>query len=223
MFEFTGQWAAFAVYATIVAGVAVAFIVADARKRRRQAAAEADEAAYRLFAAQDLAEYPPGLTWSSNRAVADSMAALDERTAALVIDPTLSAADVATAIEHVAPGVGSLTAFAAALPDTSTTRTPTEVRRLDEAWAPAHEEHADRLEREFFLEFDTAMEAALTDWAVGTRVVEKWQARHHDDDRCPICEEILHEITDEHRHIVSTYPTGAYPLVVDLRKLATVR
>jgi hypothetical protein len=212
MFEISGPWAGFALFATIVVLATVAAIVADARKRRRDAA---DETAYSLFLADEraaLTERQELGTWHQQ------MLAQEATTVHLpVVRPVEE--DVAA---HIQVGAGSLTSFANAYADTATTRTPTEQRHLDEAWDAAQAEHAEWLDRQFFADFDTAIEAALTDWAVGTRIVDRWHTRYHGHHRCLHCEADAHEITDEHRQIVSQYDTGAWDVLEQRAALAAV-
>lgn len=220
MFEFTGPWVVFAAFATLVVTVV---IVADARGRRRRAAKVAEEEAYQLFAKQDLADLAArrGPAWVDTAYVSTTTGPLDERIVAMVVDPTLTDRDVATAIEHIAPGVGSLTAFAATQSDTATTRTPTEQRHLDEAWEPAHAEHAEWLDREFFADFDRGMREAFRVFRAGNTDGRIYTI-HVEGGTCPHCTRAMHEITDEHRQIVSGYDTGAYD-VRELRELVGAR
>jgi len=124
---------------------------------------------------------------------------------AVADEPTLTAADVATAVEHVAPGVGSMASFAVAVEDTRM-RTSAELRELHEAEEAAYAEAPEQEERLFFADFNRRMEAAFTDFAVGTRRVARFASRFHGDEHyadCAHCAEALHEHSDEYAQIVA--------------------
>lgn len=138
-------------------------------------------------------------------------------TEAITIDPTLSQAEAAEVAEHVSvPGAGSMASLREAQADTGSTRTPTEQRELDAAWDPAHVDHELWRVEHMFDDFDRAMFAALSDFEVGTRKVGRWLHLHHDDDPCPHCELIMHEVSAEYRQIVGSYDTGRLDIRAEL-------
>lgn len=136
----------------------------------------------------------------------------------VVVDPTLSELDVVTAVEHVAPGVGSMTSFAATVEDTRM-RTSAEVRELEAAEAAAYAMAPAENDRLFFAAFNTAIEAAFTDFAVGTRAVRRWENQFHGDvhyANCGHCAEVHHVHSDEYQQIVSDRvgtDTGAWSVI----------
>ncbi len=142
----------------------------------------------------------------------DLIVDMDDRTAELVIDPTLTVLDVRTAAEHVAPGVGSLASFAAVRDDTRM-RTAAERAELEHAWDEALAEVEEQEVRLFMADFDRAMHAALTDFTVGTRRVSRAAAAHDADvDQCQHCRAALEEVSAEFAALVEladSTPTGA--------------
>jgi hypothetical protein len=183
---------------------------ADAgRRAARDEADDLEAVRQRLVAAgEDVdaidASSPVGGTVYRSAAVAIEPP-VDARLAELVIDPTLTAVDVETAVEHVAPGVGSLTSFAATVEDTRM-RTSAELRELHEAEEAAYAEAPAQDDRLFFADFNRRMEAAFTDFAVGTRRVARFASRFHGDEHyadCAHCAEALHEHSDEYAQIVA--------------------
>lgn len=130
---------------------------------------------------------------------------------ALVVDPVLEAL-AADVVEHVRPGVGSLVGLADAVADTFECRTPAEQRHLMAVWDEAQEEREARTFVDMFADFDDAMHAALTDFAVGTRAVDRLD---HDPNGCPCCWAAVQEVSDEYALLVQRAldtPTGQYSL-----------
>lgn len=172
-------------------GTAVAF---DARHRARRAAADAYDAAHcRLAAAGELPV--TGTVYMSAAAVPD------ERIAVMTVDPTLSAADVATAVEHVAPGVGSLASFAAVAYDTAQMRTGAEQQEIDAVYDAAHDEDVRwDMDHAFSVDSDEAR-ASRAAWAAIDAWVEKYHGKTHYAS-CVHCAETLHVHSDEYATIV---------------------
>lgn len=124
---------------------------------------------------------------------------------AVTVDPTLTAADVATAVEHVAPGVGSMASFAAAVEDTRM-RTSAQLHELQAAEEAAYAEAPEQEDRLFFADFRRKMEAAFTDFTVGTRKAAQWVNRFHDGEHYANCEHCarVHDVhSDEYAMIVA--------------------
>lgn len=194
------------------------------RRIRREAADDLEAAGLRLAAAGEIADvhdcnaHKPytHIAWGKGTVYTSSAATAVEvvptgppidvwMVKAVTVDPTLTATDVATAVEHVAPGVGSMASFAAAVEDTRM-RTSAQLRELHEAEEAAYAEASERGERLFFAEFDRRMEAAFTDFAVGTRHVARWADRFHDGAHYANCEHCarVHDVhSDEYALIVA--------------------
>jgi hypothetical protein len=172
----------------------------DARRRRKHAAQEAaddlEAARLRLVSA---GEDPDGIAvWTygppAGTVYGTPVVAEPEP---LVIDPTV--------VEHVAPGAGSLVSFAEAQQDTAM-RTSVEAAELHAAEEAAYEAREDEEVRLLMADFDRQMCAALTDFAVGTRKVDRWLHAHHDGASaadCKHCAEAVQEISDEFAQIVA--------------------
>jgi hypothetical protein len=129
---------------------------------------------------------------------------------AMTVDPTLTAADVATAVEHVAPGVGSMASFAAAVEDTRM-RTSVQLRELQAAELEAYAMAPAEDDRLFFAGFARRMESAFTRFDQATARVDQWQAYQHQDNehQCVHCLRAVKETSDEHKLIRSLDDTGA--------------
>lgn len=141
---------------------------------------------------------------------------LDDRTAELVIDPTLNAREIAEMVEHVEHGAGSVATVAAIAEDTSL-RGPLATAALEAAEEAAYVE-AERLDMvALFAGFDTAVAARRAEIDHMQALVAGWSFYIHDAEghECPHCAAALHEISEEHRHIVGEHDTQAW----DMREL----
>lgn len=128
---------------------------------------------------------------------------LDARTAELVVDPTLKAADVPTIIEHMAHGAGSLADAAAAEAGTHL-RTPSEEADYQSAWdlaiasAPAEEEEIAK--RAFMAEFNGRLGVALEGFRAATLRADTWFCYEHGEtDPCPHCALSLPALSPDYR------------------------
>lgn len=182
------------------AAALIALIATDSRRRRaREAADDLEAVRLRLIAAgEDPDADPPA-------------PALDERTAALVVDPTLSAVEVTTIVEHVEHGAGSLASFAMTASDTREMRTAAEVKHLAEVYDEAHDEDVRRdLDRAVAL----LTEVSRDTWAA----IDAWIERYHGETHyanCAHCAEKLHDISGEYAQLVrrvEAEDTGVYTL-----------
>jgi len=140
----------------------------------------------------------------------------DDRTAELVIDPTLNAADVEAIVEHVAPGAGSVVSVADAVAPT-TMRGPRARAEVAAAEVAAHDEAARRADVDFFARFDRVMEVALAGFRERTVRADTWMHYLHEDAtaRCAHCAEAVAEVSDEFRLMVrkaEATMTGGYSL-----------
>lgn len=211
---------------TIVGG---AFTIDSLRRARtrRDEDGELEAVERRLIAAGELPD-PAGPTGTmyTSASVADVEPPVDARIVELTIDPTLTTADVATAVEHVAPGVGSLVSFAAAADDTRM-RTSVQLRELEAAEAEAYDEAPAQEERLYYAAFELRWQAMLTDFEVGTRAVRRVNAEHHasvGEHTCTLCMVGVQEISDEFQQIVTRVEaehTGEIPRADLNRMLAT--
>ena len=196
--------------------VAVGLVVADRAGKRRAAREEADELeaarlrlveagedpdAPEIFAGTGGGNRPGGKVYASRHAADTAPPAepLDKRTAVLVVDPTLTATEVATIVEHVEPGAGSLASLAATVCDTREMRTGAEERHLAEVYEAAHDENTVR-----------DLDAATGDlWSAHEDVwaaIDAWVERYHGKTHyasCVHCAETLHEHSDEFAQLVS--------------------
>jgi uncharacterized membrane protein len=129
---------------------------------------------------------------------------------AVTVDPTLTAADVATAVEHVAPGVGSLASFATA-PEDTRMRTTAELHELRHAEEEAYGEASAQEERLFFADFNRRLDRALATFDQATVRADNWAAYQHQDNEheCAHCHRAVKETSDEYRLIRSLDDTGA--------------
>ncbi len=200
-----------------LAGTLGIILTADTRRRRAREDADALEAArLRLVAAGEDPDAPHVFTTGRHRAdgtggtVYGTPAVLDKRTAALVVDPTLTRQDVTTAIEHVAPGVGSVASVAAAARDTRM-RTAAEQARLEADWDAAIDEVEKQEVRLFMADFDRQLSKALAAFGQATVRVGNWEAYQHRDNEheCEHCQRAVKETSDEYRLIRSLDDTGA--------------
>lgn len=199
--------------AVVVGLLAAGVVVLTSRRFVVDGAAQELEFARLRLAAEgvdvdDLPAYVPPTDWR-----VDDETTFEERTARLVVDPTLSATDVAAAIEHIEPGIGSVASFVEARNDTRM-RTSAERLELQRAEEAAYAEREEQEVRLMMADFDRAMHAALTDFAICTRVVRKAEAVHADGvDACPHCRAAVEEISQEFALMVAAAeetPTGAY-------------
>jgi len=125
---------------------------------------------------------------------------VDQRTAELVVDPTLRPADVAEMVEHVAHGVGSVASVAAEAEDT-TLRGPLALARLQAAEVAAYDE---AFAREF-IGFDEAVAAAFArldrlQWQAGAWSFYAHNAEGH---ACPHCTDAVSELTGEYAELTA--------------------
>ena len=142
---------------------------------------------------------------SASVAVVDMGPPDDVRIIRMTTDPAYTAEDVTTAVEHVAPGVGSLASFAATVEDTRM-RTSAQVRELEAAEIEAYAEAPAQEERLYYAAFELRWQAMLTDFEVGTRAVRRANTRHHasvGENTCVLCMVGVQEISDEFRQIVT--------------------
>lgn len=215
-------------YALIAACLALAITTAitiDARTRRpaRERADEIEAAGLRLLAdgvdihAIDASGPARGTVYTSSAAVHDRnehepYAPLSDvwMVKAVTVDPTLTATDVATAVEHVAPGVGSMASFAAAMEDTRM-RTSAQLRELQAAELEAYAEALAQEDRLFFAAYDRRMARELARFDEATARVDQWEAYQHRDNEheCVHCRRAVKETSDEYRLIRSLDDTGA--------------
>jgi len=140
---------------------------------------------------------------------------LDERTAQLVVDPTLKAADVAQLVEHVAPGPGSVVSVAAITEDTRL-RGPRATAELEAAEAEAHDE---ALVRDF-AGFDQAMADAFArlDRLQWRQAAWSFYVHAADGHACPHCTEAVTELTGEYRELTARVLSESTQ-AMDLREL----
>jgi hypothetical protein len=140
----------------------------------------------------------------------------DTRTAELVVDPTLKAADVAEMVHHVAPGEGSVVSVADEAGDTKL-RTLAQVAELLAAEVEAYTEAVAREADVVFAAFDAAMREAFARIDRLQAAVSPWSFYQHDDEgaRCPHCAEDIAAVSGEYRQIVAAYDTSAW----DVREL----
>lgn len=147
---------------------------------------------------------------------------IDERTAEVLAAPGLTAHDLVGVVEQVAPGVGSVVSMGDVVEDTGM-RTSAELAALHAAEFEAYDEIEANEVRLFMAGFNARLDAGLAQFDAATGRVDMWFHYLHESghDGCPRCQEALHEVSDEHRRIVSGYPTGAYDLG-ELQKLLAV-
>ncbi len=217
--------------AYILLGTAVVltgFIKFDARQARRRAETDdldAVEARLRAAgelpapAAHDCNDHEPyargGTVYTSSATnaveVVDTAVPVDVwMVKAVTVDPTLTAADVATAVEHVAPGVGSVASVAAVAEDTRM-RTSAQLRELQAAELEAYAEAPAQEDRLFFAAYDRQMARALTRFDEATARVDQWEAYQHRDNEheCAHCRRAVKENSDEYKLIRSLDDTGS--------------
>lgn len=229
------------IFALITLTIAVTGgITLDSRYRVRRARQdEADDLEAVRLRLVDAGELPPddtgGGIYRSRHAytsaaataveVVDVAPPVDARIVELTVDPTLTAVDVATAVEHVAPGVGSLASFAATVDDTRM-RTSAQLRELQVAEEAAWAEAPAQEERLYYAAFELRWQAMLTDFEVGTRAVRRVTAQHHasvGEHTCTLCMVGVQEISDEFHQIVvrvEAQHTGEIPAATMRRILA---
>jgi hypothetical protein len=195
--------------AVLLVGVAIA-----TDKRRRVTRDEADDleaARLRLVAAGEdpdavhayrTSRYSTDVTVPVEPTVYTSRHAIDTAPPPVVIDPTV--------VEHVAPGAGSLTSFAATVEDTRM-RTSAQLKELQAAEVAAYEAAPAEEDRLFFAGFEQRMGAALARFDEATGRVDQWEAYQHRDNEheCPHCLQAVKETSDEYRLIRSLDDTGA--------------
>lgn len=192
------------VLATIGAAVAIDTRLRKARADQEQA--DILEAARLRLKAEgvDVDAVLDGTGGGNVYASRHAAATFEDRTAVLVVDPTLSATDVADMVEHIAPGVGSVASFVAAVEDTRM-RTAAEVAELHAAEEAAYAEAPAQDDRLFFAQFEAGLEAALTGAQRAWTLIDAWVERYHGDVHyaaCEHCEEALHEQSDEYAQLV---------------------
>lgn len=214
-------------------------ITIDARRARRgthragTSAAELAAARARLLAAGEdvdaIGSLGGGVYVSSAATrvdVVDIEPPADARMVKLIIDPTLTEADVVTAVAHVAPGVGSLASFAATVDDTRM-RTPSQLRELEAAEVEAYAVAAEEEERILFATFNRRMNAALAQFDDATRRADQWEAYQHrgNEDVCEHCHRAVRETSDEFQQIVARVETESTREIsrADLRRMFATR
>jgi hypothetical protein len=192
-----------------VSGTLGAVAATGARRHARRAEADDLEAVrLRLIDAGELPAAPthPGTGRRSAMTAVGvaEVTPVDARIVKLVVDPTLTDADVATAVEHVAPGVGSLASFAATVEDTRM-RTPSQVKELQVAELAAYAYAEEEEERRLFADYNRRMNAALARFDTATRRADQWEAYQHrgNEDACAHCHRAVKENSDEFRTIVA--------------------
>lgn len=169
-------------------------VITDTRRRTRQEQADDLEAARLRLLDEGVdihaieASGPPQGTVYTSTAVME---------APLVVDPTV--------VEHVAPGVGSLTSFAVTADDTRM-RTSAQLRELEAAEAAAYAEAPAHNDRLFFVDFEAGMEKALAEAGDAWALIDAWVARYHDGEHyanCVRCAEVHDVHSDEYALIVT--------------------
>jgi hypothetical protein len=165
-----------------------------------------------LYRSTAVAALPPAPAHTSAHTPAP---ALDARTAELVIDPTLKAADVAQMVEHVAPGPGSVVSVAAVAEDTRL-RGPRATAELEAAEAEAHDE---ALVRDF-AGFDQAMADAFArlDRLQWRQAAWSFYVHAADGHACPHCTEAVTELTGEYQELTARVLAESTQ-AMDLREL----
>jgi hypothetical protein len=151
-----------------------------------------------------------------------TVAAFEARTEELVIDPTLSAAEVAEIVEHVEPGTGSVASVVAATEDTKL-RGPAALIRLAVAEEEAYAEAEEREWAALFAGFDRAVaermlimnELTAKDWG--------WVFYQHDAEgmHCPHCQKAVDQVSGEFRAMVAR-AEGTHTGEIDRRELAAL-
>lgn len=206
----------FSILLALLSAVVGGTIAADTRRRRtaleRDEADDLEAARLRLVAAGEDPDAPAVFT---GRAAAVYMSRqhttligdhpttetepLDARTAVLVVDPTLSATEVAQVIEHVEPGAGSLASFAATACDTREMRTHAEQHHLETVYDTAHDED---IRRDLSAAFARHEDDSADVWATIDAWVERYHGSEHYAD-CVHCAEWTHEQSDEYAQLVA--------------------
>lgn len=225
------EWQLYTVFFFVVVAVASAWIVADNRRQRVVAytpGRATAEAALAARVAADEEQYATFRHWQTDRIDGTHIqviplirpapvVSVDERTAEVLAAPDLTAHDLIGVVEQVAPGTGSLGSFTAAVEDTKM-RTSVELAALHAAEVEAYDAIEAEEVRLFMAGFDRAVGAALDAFDAATGRVDMWAYYLHESgtDGCPRCEQAVHEVSAEHKKIVSGYDTGAYDLT-DLR------
>jgi hypothetical protein len=183
---------------TLLFGAVGGAITVDSRRRTtRDEADDLEAARLRLVAAGEDPDAPGvpsvGTVYTSRHAV--------DTAPPLVIDPTV--------VEHVAPGAGSLTSFAATVEDTRM-RTSAELKELHAAEIAAYGDAPAEEERLFFAGFERRMGAALARFDEATGRVDQWEAYQHRDNEheCKHCRRAVKENSDEYKLIRSRDDTG---------------
>jgi len=224
MFTLTpATWLAFA--ATFIAiGIAVAVHAAASHRRDRAAdEAFADDHLRAIRITADDQGYLHAWnmdTPASVRPVEATLpyrlpvAAFEARTERLVIDPTLSAVEVAEIVQHVEPGAGSVASVIAVAEDTRL-RGPAATARLAAAEEAAYAEAEEREWVELFAGFDRAVaermlimnELQASDWG--------WSFYQHDAEgmHCPRCQAAVNAVSGEFQAMVARAErtdTGAF-------------
>jgi len=139
-------------------------------------------------------------TGGGDQTLTQVLPVLDDRTAELVVDPTLKAAEVAEMVAHVEHGAGSVASVAAELPDTKlrdgTGAALVAVAEL-EAYVEAETQDA-RLLVEGALGTSAGMWDALDRklWAIAPWV---FYAHDEDDAECQHCANALSTVSGEYR------------------------
>lgn len=185
-------------------GAIGAILALDSRRRRdRDAADELEAARLRLTAAGEdpdaatVFQGPTSGVYTSRHAV-DTTPPLDQRTTAIVVDPTLTADEVADVIEHIAPGAGSLSSFAAASYDTAQMRTGAELHEIEVAYDEAFRENVERT-------FNTAVGGWWKTVDNAWDLIDAWVAKYHGEEHyanCVHCAEVHQVHSDEYALIV---------------------
>jgi hypothetical protein len=134
--------------------------------------------------------------------MAQVLGGLDERTAELVIDPTLKPTEVAEMLTHVAMGPGSVASVAAEVPDTKL-RDAAEQAAVAVAEVEAYIEAEQQDAR---LLVASALEASTTMWADLDRklwAIAPWIFYAHEDAdaHCPHCATALSAVSGEYRKL----------------------
>jgi hypothetical protein len=127
---------------------------------------------------------------------------LDARTLELVVDPTLSAAEVAEMVAHVEHGTGSVATVAATAEDTKL-RGPQALARLQAAEVDAY---AEAQTQEARLAVNEAFSGSGGMWADLDRklwAIAPWIFYAHDDEgaQCPHCATALSAVSGEYRKL----------------------
>ncbi len=212
-------------FLAVILAIGGAVTIESRRRTARDTADDLEAARLRLLAAgEDVdgiggARPRPGTVYASRIAAAAHTAPADQRIADIADDPGLTADDVATAVEHVAPGVGSLASFARVASDTREMRTNAEQHEMDAVYDAAHNEDIRRdMDRAFAGSADDDVaKASRAAWAAIDAWVEKYHGAVHYAD-CIHCLRVHDEHSDEYALIVAdrvNTDTGAW----DVREL----